>query len=47
MVSKVKRLSSVYPFTFLPYEHLFTKKVSEEPREWNGIKYKYVDLEHA
>ena len=30
---------------FPPYEHLFTKKIFEEEHEWNGIKYKYVDLE--
>ncbi len=30
---------------FPPYEHLFTKKVFEEEHEWNGIKYRYVDLE--
>ncbi len=30
---------------FPPYEHLFTKKVFEESREWNGIKYRWMDLE--
>ena len=30
---------------FPPYEHIFTKKVFEEPREFNGLKYKWVDLE--
>ncbi len=30
---------------FPPYEKEFTKKVFEESHEWNGIKYKYVDLE--
>ncbi len=30
---------------FPPYEHLFTKKVFEEEHEWNGIKYRYVDVE--
>ncbi|MBI2612858.1 dihydrofolate reductase [Candidatus Kaiserbacteria bacterium] len=29
---------------FPPYEKEFTKKVFEEEHEWNGIKYKYVDL---
>lgn len=29
---------------FPPYEKEFTKKVFEEPHEWEGIKYKYVDL---
>jgi dihydrofolate reductase len=28
-----------------PYEHLFTKKVFEEKREWNGLAYTWVDLE--
>lgn len=32
--------------TFFPkYEHLFTKKTFEESREWNGLKYRWVDLE--
>lgn len=30
---------------FPPYEKEFTNKVFEESHEWNGIKYKYVDLE--
>lgn len=30
---------------FPPYEHIFTKKVFEEAREWNGLRYKWVDLE--
>lgn len=30
---------------FPPYEHLFTKKVFEEAREWNGLQYRWVDLE--
>lgn len=30
---------------FPPYEDQFTKKVFEEEHEWEGIKYKYVDLE--
>lgn len=32
---------------FPPYEHLFTRKVFEEEHEWNGIKYRYVDVERA
>ena len=32
---------------FPPYEHLFTKKTFEEAHEWNGIKYRFVDLERA
>lgn len=30
---------------FPPYEHLFTKKVFEEKREWNGLTYTWADLE--
>ena len=30
---------------FPPYEHIFTKKIFEESREWNGLKYKWLDLE--
>lgn len=30
---------------FPPYENQFTKKTFEEEREWNGLKYKWVDLE--
>lgn len=32
---------------FPPYEKEFTKKTFEEKREWNGIRYKWVDLERA
>jgi len=30
---------------FPPYEHIFTKKVFEESHEFNGLKYRWVDLE--
>lgn len=30
---------------FPPYEHLFTKKVFEEERRWNGLTYHWIDLE--
>lgn len=30
---------------FPPYEHIFTRKVFEESHEWNGLRYKWVDLE--
>lgn len=30
---------------FPPYEHLFTKKIFEERREWNGLHYSWVNLE--
>src|SRR3989344_3007335 len=30
---------------FTEYEHLFTKKLSEEIREHNGLKYSWVELE--
>ncbi len=32
---------------FPPYADTFTKKVFEEEREWNGLKYTWVDLERA
>ncbi len=32
---------------FPPYEKEFTKKVFEEAREWNGLKYTWVDLERV
>ena len=32
---------------FPEYADQFTKKVFEERREWNGMKYKFVDLERA
>lgn len=30
---------------FPPYEQEFTKIISEESREWNGLKYRWIDLE--
>jgi dihydrofolate reductase len=30
---------------FPAYEDQFTKKTFEESREWNGLKYRWVDLE--
>jgi dihydrofolate reductase len=30
---------------FPDYEHLFTKKVFEEKKEWNGLTYTWIDLE--
>ncbi len=32
---------------FPPYEKEFTKKAFEEKREWNGLEYKWVDLERV
>jgi dihydrofolate reductase len=32
---------------FPEYEHLFTKKISEESHEWNGLSYRWVNLERA
>lgn len=29
---------------FPPYEDAFTRVVSEEEREWNGLRYRWVDL---
>lgn len=32
--------------TFFPaYEHIFTKKISEESQEFNGLRYRWVTLE--
>lgn len=30
---------------FPPYEDVFTNKVFEEAREWNGLEYRWIDLE--
>lgn len=30
---------------FPPYEQEFTKKTFEEPREWNGLSYTWIDVE--
>jgi dihydrofolate reductase len=32
---------------FPPYEQEFTKKTFEEAHEWNGLKYRWIDLERA
>lgn len=32
---------------FPPYETEFTKKVFDETHEWDGVKYRWVDLERA
>ena len=29
---------------FPPYETTFTKKIADEAREWNGLKYRFVTL---
>ena len=41
LIDDEKQADSFFP----PYEHLFTKKVFEEQHEWQGIKYKFIDLE--
>ena len=41
LVEDEKEANSFFP----PYEKEFTKKVFEEAREWNGLKYSWVDLE--
>lgn len=43
LIDDTKEADSFFP----PYEHDFTKKVFEEEREWNGLKYKWMDLERA
>ncbi len=32
---------------FPPYENLFTKKIKEEAREYNELKYTWIDLERV
>jgi len=32
---------------FPPFEHEFNKKIAEEEREYNGLKYRFVDLERG
>jgi dihydrofolate reductase len=43
LVDDEKEADSFFP----PYEKEFTKKVFEEKREWNGLKYTWADLERA
>ena len=43
LVDDEKEADSFFP----SYEKEFTKKVFEEAREWNGLKYKWVDLERS
>ncbi|KKW44080.1 MAG: Dihydrofolate reductase [Parcubacteria group bacterium GW2011_GWA2_56_21] len=43
LVDDVKEADSFFP----PYEQEFTTKVFEEKREWNGLKYTWVDLERG
>lgn len=43
LVEDEKKADSFFP----PYEHIFTKKVFEEKREWNGLNYSWVDLERS
>ncbi|OGG47700.1 hypothetical protein A3D66_01575 [Candidatus Kaiserbacteria bacterium RIFCSPHIGHO2_02_FULL_50_9] len=41
LIDEEKEGDSFFP----PYEHLFTKKISEEAREWKGVSYRWVTLE--
>jgi dihydrofolate reductase len=41
LVEDEKEADSFFP----SYEHLFTKKLSEEAREHEGLVYRWVDLE--
>ena len=43
LVDDEKPADSFFP----PYEKEFTKKVFEESHEWNGLKYRWVDLERV
>ncbi len=43
LIDNEKEADSFFP----PYADTFTKKVFEEKREWNGLKYSWVDLERV
>ncbi len=43
LIDDEKEADSFFP----AYEGVFTKKVFEESREWNGLKYRWVDLERV
>lgn len=43
IIDDEKEADSFFP----PYEEMFTKVIAEEEREWNGLSYKWVDLERA
>jgi dihydrofolate reductase len=43
IIDEQKAADSFFP----PFEQQFTKKVFEEAHEWNGIRYRWVDLERA
>jgi dihydrofolate reductase len=41
LIAEEKEADAFFP----PYEHLFTKMLSEEERCWNGLKYQWIGLE--
>jgi len=41
LIDDSKEADSFFP----PYADTFTKKVFEEKREWNGLSYRWIDLE--
>lgn len=43
LIDDEKEADSFFP----PYEKEFTKKVFEEKREWNGLRYAWMDLERG
>lgn len=43
LIDDEKEADSFFP----PYASQFTKKVFEEAREWEGLKYRWVDFERA
>ncbi len=43
LIDDSKEADSFFP----PYEDEFTKRVFEEEREWDGLKYQWVDLERC
>ncbi|MSU73574.1 dihydrofolate reductase [Candidatus Kaiserbacteria bacterium] len=43
LIDDEKEADSFFP----PYADTFTKKVFEEKREWNGLRYRWVDVERV
>ena len=41
LIDDTKEADSFFP----PYEQVFTKKVSEEKREYNSLQYTWLDIE--
>ena len=43
LIDDTKEADTFFP----PYKSEFTKKTFEEAHEWKGVKYRFIDLEHA